>query len=279
VKGWQINLKVRLAVNINSTKLIYFSPTQTTKRILEGIAQGIQVDTVEQLDLTPPEARTRQFVEMNDELVLIGAPVYGGRIPVEAVHRLQRLKGNNTPAVVVVVYGNRAYEDALLELRNLAMGAGFKPVAGGTCLGEHSFSTQTRPIADGRPDPEDLEKAAEFGRMIQAKINDLAAPDRLSPVPVPGTYPYKARGGPPKTSPITQEVLCAKCETCAVVCPTGAITVGDTVETDQGVCIWCCACVKNCSTRARVIEDSRIKQSMEWLNQNCYERKEPEVYV
>lgn len=74
-------------MNINAVKLVYFSPTQTTKRVVEGIAQGIRVDTVEQIDLTPSEARTREFEEMGDQLAIIGAPVYDGRIPIDAVHR------------------------------------------------------------------------------------------------------------------------------------------------------------------------------------------------
>jgi ferredoxin len=116
-------------MDVNLVKLVFFSPTKTTDRILVGIAQGIQVDIVERLDLTPPEARTREFEEMRGELVIIGAPVYGGRIPPEAVYRLRRIKGNGTPAGVVAVYGNRAYEDALLELRDLAVEQGFRPIA------------------------------------------------------------------------------------------------------------------------------------------------------
>jgi flavodoxin len=106
-------------MNISSATLVYFSPTQTTKKVVEGVARGVRVDTVEHLDLTPPQAKTRECEEMNDGLAIIGAPVYGGRIPGDVAHRLRRLKGNDTPAVVIVVYGNRAYGDALLELRDL----------------------------------------------------------------------------------------------------------------------------------------------------------------
>jgi ferredoxin len=63
------------------------------------------------------------------------------------------------------------------------------------------------------------------------------------------------------------------------VCPTAGITVIDTVMADQNVCILCCACVKNCSTGARVWQDPWVKGAAEWLNINYRERKEPEVYV
>jgi len=266
-------------MNIKSAKLVYFSPTQTTKRVVKGIAQGIQVAKVEHLDLTPPESGTRACEEMYDELVIVGAPVYGGRIPEDAAHRLRRLQGNDTLAVIVVVYGNREYEDALLELKDLVVKAGFIPVAGGAFLGEHSFSTGAMPIARGRPDTKDLRKAAAFGKMIRDKMRDIHTLDDISPLHVPGNYPYREWTKSSGISPITQETLCDKCEICATVCPTAAIVVQDTVETDPGACIWCCACVKNCPTGARVMDDPRTRQFAEWLNKNCGERKEPEMYV
>jgi len=265
-------------MNINSAKLIYFSPTKTTKKVVENIAQGIEVDTVHQLDLTMPETRTQEFEELHDELAIIGTPVYAGRVPIDAVHRLQRLKANGTPAVVIVLYGNREYEDALLELKDLAVEAGFKPVAGGAFIGEHSFANETTPIANGRPDTEDLRKAKEFGKMIRKRMRVIHALDDMPPLQVPGNFPYKERGKLSKASPITQKTLCTTCETCAKVCPTAAITVNDTVVTDPNACILCCACVKNCPTQARVMEEPRIEQIAKWLSTNYSKRKEPEIY-
>ena len=266
-------------MNITASKLIYFSPTKTTKKVVEGIAQGFQVDMVEHLDLTPPETRKGEFQELHNELVIIGAPVYGGRVPIDAVQRFQRLKANDTPAVIVVVYGNRAYEDALLELKELAIAAGFKPLAGGAFIGEHSYANETMPIANGRPDTEDLEKARKFGKRIREKIRDIQALDQVPPLQVPGNSTYKERRIRSKTSPITRETLCTTCGTCETVCPTAAIIVNDAVITDQNGCIVCHACVKNCPTQARVMEDSRVKQAAEWLYTNYSERKEPEMFI
>ena len=200
-------------------------------------------------------------------------------IPIDAEHRLRRLRGHETPAVIVVVYGNRAYEDALLELKNLAVTRGFVPIAAGAFIGEHSFSTPTTPIADGRPDAQDLQITVAFGRLIQEKLGGIRALDEISPLQVPGNYPYKERGKPSRIAPVTRKGLCGKCGTCATVCPTAAVAVAATVSTDQLGCILCCACVKNCPTGARVMEDARVKQKAEWLNVNCSERKEPELYV
>jgi len=246
---------------------------------LQGIASGIQAETVEHLDLTPPAAETCLWPELHDELVLMGAPVYGGSIPVEAARRLRRLTGHDTPAVVVAVYGNRAYENALLLLKELAAERGFRLVAGGAFIGEHSLSNDDTPIAKGRPDTEDLQKALAFGRMIQSKLTGLRALDQMPPLHVPGHPPYEEWNKRWGITPATQETLCTKCAGCARVCPTAAVTVGETVTTNQGACLICCACVKNCPTGARVLDHPRIRQSRQWLSAHCRERKEPEIYL
>jgi len=266
-------------MNINSLKLIYFSPTGTTRRVLEAIAQGTRINEVVHIDLTPPAAKAMKSVDMNNELAIIGAPVYSGRLPAAAFSRLRNLRGHGAPAVIVVVYGNRAYEDALLELSDLSVVAGFIPVAAGAFIGEHSYSNKSRPIAPGRPDVEDLRKAKEFGNAVYDKIRDVQELQKMPALRVPGNFPYKELGGLSDISPVTQEALCVKCETCASVCPGAAISVKDTVITDSGVCIRCCACVKNCPTGARAMEDTRIRQIAEQLTIKCSERKEPETYI
>ncbi|MBW2178677.1 MAG: flavodoxin family protein, partial [Deltaproteobacteria bacterium] len=154
---------------LKTVKIAYFSPTKTTMKILEGIAEGLEAETVQHIDLTLPEAGTSRPDEMQAELVLLGVPVYEGRVAKAAIPRLQQLKGNKTPVVVVVLYGNRDFEDALLELGDLAWELGFFPVAGGAFIGEHSFATETRPMANGRPDMKDITEAKAFGSRIRTK--------------------------------------------------------------------------------------------------------------
>jgi ferredoxin len=266
-------------VNINAIKLIYFSPTGTTRKVMEAIAQGVRIATLEPVDLTPVDAQTLKLAEMHDELAIIGSPVYNGRLPTDAVSRLHRLRGNGTSAVIVVAYGNRAYEDALLELRNLVLDVGFITVAAGAFIGEHSYSCNATPVAAGRPDVDDLEKAREFGMMIHEKMSKLITFDGMPPLHVPGNFPYKERGALSNISPVTKERVCIKCGECASVCPTAAIEVRDIVATDQSACIRCCACVKICYTGARTMQDTRIKQVAELLSINCRTRKEPETYL
>lgn len=266
-------------MEINQVKLIYFSPTGTTRTVLESIAQGIAVEDVEHINLTLPEGAQQTIPPFTVELVIVGAPVYGGRLPVDAIERLKQLKGSNTPTVLIVLYGNREIEDALMELKNLALELGFSPIAAGAFIGEHSLSTDDVPIANGRPDNLDVQKAREFGTKIKDKLTALQSPDVQMDFEIPGNFPYEAGGMRPITvSPITKEDICTACGTCAGVCPTAAISVGDSVETKIGRCIRCCACIKNCPEGARVMEDSMWKDKARWLHENCDVRKEPQIF-
>lgn len=267
-------------MKINTAKLIFFSPTHTTRRVVENIAQGIQVECIDYLDLTPPGSITCSFEELRVDLVIIGMPVYGGRIPSVAVNRLRRIKGRNTPAVIVVVYGNRAYEDALLELNDLVLEIGCRPVAGGAFIGEHSYSTASVPIACGRPNNEDMKMAADFGRLAGAKLRRRQLIDGLPSLHVPGNYPYKEYPvNIMKVCPLTDESLCQQCGECVSVCPTAAVVIEKRIMTDPAACILCCACVKACPVGARVMDNPPVNYSRDWLSTNCREPKTPEIYL
>ena len=266
-------------MNIKSTGLIYFSPTGTTRKILEGIAQGFNAQKIEHLDLTLSESRKREYGDLYYEFSIIGTPVYGGRVPIYMVDALNHMKAANIPAVIIVVYGNREYEDALIELRDLTINRGFLPVGGGVFIGEHSLSNKEIPIALGRPDKEDIEKARSLGKRIRNKIMELSSIDEISPLNVPGNFPYEEKKRGNKFSPVTVEELCIKCGRCTQVCPTMAVTMNESVTTDKNECIHCCSCIKNCPTGARIMDDPHGKDIANWLYSNCQKRKEPETYM
>ena len=266
-------------MEVKQVKLIYFSPTGTTLKVLEGIAKGIAVEDVERINLTLPEGAQQTIAPFSDELVIIGAPVYGGRLPVDAIDRFKQLKASKTLAILIVVYGNREFEDALLELKTLAIELGFIPVAGGAFIGEHSFATADAPIANGRPDSLDIQKAMELGAKTKDKITALRSPDAQPDLNVSGLFPYVAGGARPMTvAPVTNEDTCTLCGTCASVCPTAAISVNGSVATKIEECTRCSACVKYCPPGARVWEDSKVKNMANLLSQYFYYPKEPRIF-
>lgn len=266
-------------MEVKKVKLIYFSPTGTTQKVLESIAEGIAAEDVKHINLTLPEGTQQTIPPFSDELVIIGAPVYGGRLPVDVINRFKKLEASNTLAILIVVFGNRDFEDALLELKNLAIELGFRPVAGGAFIGEHSYATEEMPIANGRPDSLDVKKAMDFGAKVKDKVTALLSLDTKMDLEIPGSFPYEAKGARNlAVSPVTQKDICTVCGTCASVCPTAAISINESVETKIELCIRCCACIKNCPEEARVMNDEMLKNIADWLNQNCRVRKEPQVF-
>ena len=167
-------------MKIPSLKLVYFSPTGTTKKVVQGIARGINSGSVEELDITRPGARIQPLRTSENELLIIGVPVYMGRVPALAAEWLQGLQAHNTPAVCVVVYGNRAYDDALLELTDILTERGCRPIAGAAFIGKHSFSTAETPTAEGRPDAGDLKYAELFGQKIQETLRSVSSATQIS---------------------------------------------------------------------------------------------------
>ena len=148
---------------------------------MNAIAAGFKAEAVLDIDLTLPDSirfnESGKEIRIDDGLTVIGVPVYAGRVAPEAAKRIRQFKANGTPAVLVVLYGNREFEDALKELRDLAVQAGFRPIAGGAFIGEHSFADSKFPIARRRPDQKDIEKCSKFGALIREKVQQVDSID------------------------------------------------------------------------------------------------------
>lgn len=264
----------------------YFSPTGTTEKVVSCIANKIleYADTNEMIrnvNFTLPEIRKEPASFTEEDLVIVGVPVIAGRVPNVLLKYLNTIKGNGALAVAAVLYGNRNYDDALIELRDILELDGFKVIAGGAFVGEHSFS---RTLAKDRPDEKDMAIVSDFARQIFNKINNQAD---LPSVAVNGQKPYrdyyrpKDKNGNPvdirKVTPKTNSD-CTDCKICVSVCPMGSIDA-DEVSIINGVCIKCCACVKKCPTQAKYFDDENYLNHKHELEVELTYRREPELFV
>lgn len=266
-------------MHIHTVKLIYFSPTGTTRTIAEEISKGLKAEQVLHADCTPPKSRTEPLPVFQDELVVLAAPVYRSRVAKVAADYFATFKAQNTPVVLVAVYGNRAYEDALRELHDIALNSGFTPIAAGAFIGEHSYSTEQKPIAFGRPDREDQRIALAFGARIREKLQQTEDMSVGATLSIPGKIPYRERGTFPPLAPVTDVSLCTLCGKCAQVCPVEAISRENLTASDEQLCIHCCACVKICPVQARSMQHETLQKLVDRLYITCQGRKEPELFL
>lgn len=226
---------------LNQTELYYFSPTGGTKMLGEMVCAGISAN-VDFVDLGRPGGEVKQ---PESEVAVFAAPVFAGRIPAVVEERLAEVDGRGKKAVTLAVYGNRAYEDALLELNRVVEARGFSVAASAALVTRHSIVPE---VAKDRPDRQDREEIADFAGKVLKKLEEGAG----GPVEVPGNYPCKERKAP-AAAPVSL-AECSRCGKCAGVCPTGAIRMAEGGPfTNPEECIMCMACVRACPESARIL--------------------------
>lgn len=263
---------------------MYFSGTDKTKQLTEFLADQLaerlnREKTI--YDFTLPDARKGYPEFMKDDIVIFGTPVIAGRVPNVLLPYIKTIRGNGAAAVPVVLYGNRNYDDALIELRDLLEAGGFRTLAAGAFIGEHSFS---RILAAGRPDHEDMKIAEHLAAKMTEKFNLW---DGRHPVETKGETPYRYyyqpmdRYGNPidirKVKPKVNE-RCTGCGVCVKLCPMGSISKED-VRQYTGICMKCNACVKKCPNQARYYDDEGYLYHKRELEEMYERRAEPEIFL
>ena len=260
-------------MKIETVHLVYFSATYTTRKVAREVARVVGGRVVEH-DVTCrlPEGETVSCGE--GELLLAAAPVYAGRIPGRMAEALKAFRGDGTPAIAVCVYGNRDYDDALVELQDCVEAQGFRAVAAGAFIGRHCIFPD---VAAGRPDDGDMKKVAAFADECASL---LAATDDVRLLPalkVKGNRPYK-QGGASTFCPTGDESKCVKCLTCARLCPTGAIPEAAPCATDSKKCIACGRCIVVCPHGVRMFRGEAYAAFGSKFKAAFSARREPETF-
>lgn len=250
---------------------ITFSPTGGTDKVAEVITEvwGMPVDKI---DLCNIEMDYSSLSIEKENVAVIAVPSYGGRVPRLAVQRISNIHGNQTPCVIVCVYGNRAYEDTLIELNDVAEKSGFKVIAAVAAIAEHSIIHQ---YAAGRPDVKDQVELKSIAKKISNKIDGNLT--GLSTLQIPGKRPYKKSAGGGLVPKANNG--CTSCGLCAKQCPAQAISKENLKTADSKKCISCMRCVAKCPQSARKVNRALVSVAALAIKKACSTRKGNELYI
>lgn len=241
---------------------IVFSATGRCEKVADAFCSVFE--NVEKIDLSGDA----DAIEIPaDELCLIAASVYGGCVPAPAVDNLLKIKGAGAKAVIMAVYGNRDYDDALTELKAVCETAGFTVVGAVAAVAQHSLLPA---VAAHRPDAEDekqlkafAEKTAELTEPMKAVIKGKITQGAAHSLPVH-----------PKT---TKD--CVKCGICAAKCPAKAISMDNPQLTQKDSCITCMRCVEICPQNARVLLPAVMRMANPIMKKVWGKHTENEFYL
>ena len=246
---------------------IIFSPTGGTKKAAD-ILCGAMWSAWDELDLCC-DIHPVSFSE--EDFCVVAVPSYGGRVPETAINRLKRLEGKGAKAVLLCVYGNRAWEDTLTELQDTLEQQGFVCMAAVSAVAEHSIFRQ---FGAGRPDKDDEAELKAFGEKIKAKF-DAGCFEMPCLEGAHGSYKeFKGSAMKPQGND-----NCGGCGTCAESCPVKAIDKANPRSTDKEICISCMRCVSVCPRHARDFDPAFMAEKAAAMAERLGGHKENFLFI
>lgn len=249
---------------------VCFSPTGSTREVVK-LVMDASCKERKLIDITNYNDILNNKEYKEDEVIIVGFPVYSGRAPQILISKLKGIKGNGTPCIIIGTYGNRHYDDAILEMRNTLQDQGFNIVMAVAVVTEHSI---VRSIATDRPDTKDITKIKEIASDIFDKLQSIK---EIRDIEISGNENYREIKKLPFKPHVTKK--CTNCGICINKCPVNAISKENPKKIKKDLCINCMRCIDICPQKARKLHKYESFLAKQSLKDKCKEYREIEVWI
>ena len=254
-------------MEIRKATVLFFSGTGTTEAYARAFAEELPCDA-EVLEIRHDADMSKAMGPR--ELLVLAVPVYAGWAPPFVWEKLEGLRGEDTPSVLLAVYGARDYDSALFEMDAKLHEKGFTTVGAAALVARHSVAQE---VAADRPDTGDLDEVRSFAGEIAERLQDLEGAGKWPPY----SFKHYEVNLNPHVYPVTTDE-CTMCGTCATACPVGAIPPDAPNTIDQDICASCLRCIEVCPANARHLPDGLAEKCAAMLKREGADSDKPNEF-